>query len=436
VEALVEPVGESDGAWWTASSVPLEARGRRRDGAPFDAEVSVRRVEGGHRSVAVVRDTADQAWLEHEVLRLRRLETVGALTAGVAHDMNNVLMGILGCADRALRKLDGDPRVARERLEELRRVARGGASVMGRLNAYMRDGHMRRSDTTDLDATVRDTVAMLRPLLGDDIALAVVLGAPDARVPGGRSRLEQVLVNLAVNARNAMPRGGRLEIQTGRWRSDADRRVRLEIRDDGPGMSDRVRARVFEPFFSTKAGGTGLGLSTVKKIVEGTGGRIEVRSEPGEGTSFVVDLPEISSAPPPVSPPKPSAVPPAVVLLVDDDSLVRRTVRGYLEDGGHRVLEAVNAGHAVEVCRGHDGPLDLLLANVVLPGTISGPRLAEELERLRPELHVLLMSAYPHDVLVGRGHVDDATFVLQKPYSRAELENALAGVLAPSSLDR
>jgi PAS domain S-box-containing protein len=396
------------------------------DERAFEVRMVPKRTFGGGVSgaLAVVTDVTERRRLERELRQAQKVEAMGRLSAGIAHDMNNVLMAIVGAADRAARCTD-EPERVRERLEEIRQVAEGGAAVVRRLTHFARDGG--GVAAVELDAVVRDVVVMLRPLLGDDVELAVVLDAAGAYAPCDAGRLEQVVVNLAVNARDAMPGGGRLEVTTERTGRGA---IRLVVRDSGDGMEATVARNVFEPFFTTKEDGSGLGLSVVKSIVEECEGHVEVRSEVGRGTVFVVELPRAQGIPRRFEEAERLAdLPPRTVLLVENDALVRRAARSFLERGGHRVLEAADAHEAL--CCAREPGVDVMITDVVLPSNVSGPELAARVQAERPQTRVLLMSGYSHHELVKRGRISPEAFVLQKPFSQRELHAALACLAAP-----
>lgn len=404
-------------------AVRWDGRICRADGSVLDVEVAVGPVPETNEIALFVRDVTDRRKLERDLRYAQKVEAMGRLSAGIAHDMNNVLMAVVGAADRAARRTD-DPQHLRERLGEIRSVAEGGAAVVRRLTRFARGG--RGAGAVELDAVVRDVVVMLRPLMGEDIDLAVVLDAAGVYARCDAGRLEQVVVNLAVNARDAMPAGGRLEVIT--CRTDEDF-IRLTVCDSGMGMEPAVVRSAFEPFFTTKEDGSGLGLSVVKSIVEECGGRVEVRSDPGR-TEFILEFPvALDAAPRYEEAGRVDELPPQTVLLVEDDALVRRAARSFLERGGHRVVEAANATQALR--RARRNRIDVVLTDVVLQADVSGPELAQRIRRECPWTQVLLMSGYSHYELVKRGRIAEDSFVLQKPFSERELHSALASVVAP-----
>ncbi len=385
------------------------------------------------------RTEAELRQRELELRHAQKLEAIGRLASGVAHDFNNVLMGIAGCVDVAVSKLAAD-HPARAHLEDVRGAARRATSITARLLAFSRRGELARAPV-DIDELIRQVAVVIRGLLPADIALGVVLDAEDARVEGDAGQLEQVLLNLAANARDAMPGGGALRLATRTRRTDDGAQViELTVADTGVGMDEATRTRVFEPFFTTKevGRGTGLGLATIYGIVAQHGGRIEVDSAPGAGTTFRVELPCAADerADPPPAPEVPAAAPAArarLVLLVEDEPLVRATVHHYLTEGGHEVLEAADAERAAALLREHGERVELVVTDVVLPGG-GGARVAELSRAVRPDAPIVFMSAHPAEVLAAEGRLPPGEVVLQKPFARADLLAAIERAAPPSVL--
>jgi signal transduction histidine kinase len=367
--------------------------------------------------------------------RAQRLETLGRLTGGVAHDINNMLAVISGQVGFALQRLDpGDP--AASRLAQVAPVVERAAALTCQLLSFAREP-VGRPRPVDLNAIVSQLEKILQRAVGDEVELEVRPGPGLGSVCADPTRLEQVLLNLAFNARDAMPSGGRLTVETHNLdlpEGDPDppavppgRYVMLSVSDDGTGMDQGTMARIFEPFFTTKpeGRGTGLGLATVHGIVKQSGGAIRVDSERGLGTTFRVYLPRVegpgeAARPDPGVPDVPGGT--ETVLLAEDSEAVREVTRGLLEALGYRVLVAAHGVEALSLARVHDGPIHLLLADVVMP-KLGGPSLAEEMAGLRPETRVLHMSGYGDEAFGGRGAGEPA--VLRKPFSQERLARAV-----------
>ncbi|MCO5170745.1 MAG: PAS domain-containing protein [Planctomycetes bacterium] len=358
---------------------------------------------------------------EEQLLHAQKLEAVGRLAGGVAHDFNNLLTVIMGYAEVLLRRAPRDP-LEREMLEEIQAASERAGSLTAQLLTFSRK-QLVQPRLLDLDAVVSDMHRLLRRVIGDDVVLETRHGAA-GRVLADRGQLEQVLMNLAVNARDAMPGGGRLSIVTGAVTLDAAQaaaldlaagpHVELSVTDTGEGMDEATRARIFEPFFTTKEQdkGTGLGLSTVYGIVRQAGGAVEVRSEPGAGATFRILLP---ASPAGADEAGAAAAGPAprgteTVLLVEDDAHVRRLLEQVLATAGYDVLPAADAPQALDLSRGHAGRIHLLLTDLSMP-RVGGRALARRLLGERPDMAVLLMSGHAEDD-GGEGPV--AGFV-QKP---------------------
>jgi PAS domain S-box-containing protein len=434
-------------AAWLASPAPRwdeEYRMVRKDGTVLtvhDRGEASRDDAGRARSiVGALTDVTEQRRIETQFRQSQRLEAVGRLAGGVAHDFNNILSAILGYGQ--LLKDDFATGGARpEDLDEILRAAGRARDLTRQLLAFSRQQvlDLRVLDMNEVLAGVRN---MLGRLLGEDVALALHLDPAAGRLRGDAGQLEQVVMNLAVNARDAMPDGGRLTIETAAVDLDADFArahvpqvpgpyVLLAVTDTGTGMSADVKARVFEPFFTTKGPhqGTGLGLATVYGIVKQFGGFIWVYSEPGRGTTFKIYLPRVSE---PAAPPLP-APPPAVggretLLLVEDDAAVRRSTAQLLERLGYTVLRAARGEEALAVGANHPGALDLVISDVVLP-ELSGPALVQRLLALRPGVGVLFISGYADRAVVRHGLLDGGANFLQKPVAPDRLARKIREVL-------
>jgi nitrogen-specific signal transduction histidine kinase/CheY-like chemotaxis protein len=378
--------------------------------------------------VGTVLDITDQKRLELQLLQAQKMESVGRLAGGIAHDFNNILTAILGYADLLLDEHPGDA-PWRADIIEIKHSAERAAALTRQLLAFGRK-QILIPHVVDVNGLVGDLERMLRRLIGEDIELVAAL-APDVDLvkvdPG---QLTQALLNLVVNARDAMPGGGKLTIETANARLDetyvatrddvvAGAYVMIAVSDTGIGMRADVLERLFEPFFTTKqrGQGTGLGLSTAYGIVKQSGGHIAVYSEVSRGSTFRVYLPRTDE--PLAAVPEPTLEPPGsgheTVLLVEDEPPVRQLARRVLEGQGYRVLEAATPDEGRRLWDEHGPGVGLLLTDVVLPGT-SGPDLAAELRTSRPDLRVLFMSGYPETAIVHRGVLDPDTPYLQKPF--------------------
>ncbi|HEY6158167.1 MAG TPA: response regulator [Gemmatimonadales bacterium] len=422
----------------------LELRFRHKDGSYRMLEAVGRYLLDDPLVQGVVinaRDVTERKSLERQLLQAQKMEAVGRLAGGVAHDFNNVLTAILGYTGLLL---DGLPTLSplRPDLEEIRRAAERGAGLTHQLLAFSRK-QVLETRVLDLNELVADMDRLLQRLLGEDIAVVTNLDRALGAVRADPAQLEQVVVNLAVNARDAMPHGGKLMIETRNAELDDSytrehapvmpgRYVMLALSDTGTGMSVETMSHVFEPFFTTKEAGkgTGLGLSTVYGIVKQSGGYVWCYSEPGQGTTFKVYLPRVDE---PIDRlPARAATGPTrgseTILLVEDEPELRALTRRVLEKHGYTVLDAGSAGGGLEIARDHTGPIHLLLADVVLPGA-SGRMLADELLTRRAELKVLFMSGYTEDAVVHRGVLAAHTAFIQKPFSAEGLAAKVREVL-------
>jgi two-component system cell cycle sensor histidine kinase/response regulator CckA len=422
-----------------------QLRHRTKTGQMLEVSVASRAVEfGGRRALlAVVDDVTEWYRLEAQLRQAQKLEAVGQLAGGVAHDFNNLLTAVLGYAGLAAEQLADRPQV-RLLVDEITKAGERGATLTRQLLVFSRQVPL-QPRIVDLNAVVRGVETMLRRLIGANIDLAMRLRAAAGRVLADPGQLEQVIVNLAVNARDAMPEGGHLVIETADTELGAldagahagglpGPYVLLAVSDTGCGMDAATRARIFEPFFSTKAQGqgTGLGLATVFGIVQQGGGRIEVDSEPGSGSRFKIYLPRAAGA---VEVPEPaSAVAPRrrggweTVLVLEDEPALRQLVRTLLEGGGYRVLVAETVAAALSLAERHRGSIHLLLTDVVMPG-LSGPEIAERLVALRPEARVLYMSGYTGDLRGRRGMLPPGAALLVKPFTQASILRMVREVL-------
>jgi PAS domain S-box-containing protein len=382
----------------------------------------------------IARDISDRKRLEHQSAHSQRIEAIGRLAGGVAHDFNNMLTAILGYSDIILGRLrPADP--MRTEIEEIYKAAERAAALTRQLLAFSRKQTL-KPVVFDLNEIVTSTERMLRRLIGEDITLSTDLQPTLWPIRADRSQLEQVIMNLALNARDAMPEGGSLTITTknfepkGSGDSDCAKGttsdlglgswVLLTICDTGCGMDEATQSRLFEPYFTTKdvGKGTGLGLATVHGIIKQSGGHVSLTSVLGRGTTFRIWLPPCNEAPTePARPSRESLAPPGkeTVLVVEDDEFVRSLTCRLLTEHGHRVLQARQADEALSLSRGYNGPIHLLLTDVIMPGQ-TGPELAGRLVLERPTTKVLFMSGYPSRPGSDREHLN-GDGLLMKPFT-------------------
>jgi two-component system, cell cycle sensor histidine kinase and response regulator CckA len=379
--------------------------------------------------------------LEEQLRQAQKMEAVGRLAGGIAHDFNNVLSVILGYAEElAVEMAPSDPH--REDVREIHGAAERAAQLTKQLLMFSRQ-QMVEPKVLDLNVVVASMDRMLGRALGEEVEVAILPGKELGRIRADRGNIEQVIMNLIVNARDAMPSGGRLTIETSNvlvdeafvrehLGSEPGPYVVLAVTDSGVGMDQATRAHIFEPFFSTKAlgKGTGLGLSTVFGIVQRCGGGVWVYSEPGRGTTFKIYLPRVDAEPEALRP----TLPPVelsgteTVLLVEDEVPLRLVAKRILERLGYRVLVAESPGEAAPLCESHDGPIQLLLTDVVMP-LVSGPELAARLSSLRPGLKVLFMSGYTDGSIDAHGVIERGAAFLQKPFTSELLAHKVRSVL-------
>jgi two-component system, cell cycle sensor histidine kinase and response regulator CckA len=388
------------------------------------------------------RSTAALARSEEQLRQAQKLEAIGRLAGGIAHDFNNVLSVILSYSDFLRDELEpGEP--LRNDIEEIHKAGLRAADLTRQLLAFSRQ-QVLDVQILDVNQIITGIDKMLRRLLGAGITLTVLPASSLWRVTADPGQIEQILLNLVVNARDAMPGGGKLTIETKNVQLDDDYArlhhgvtpgdyVMFAVTDTGTGMDKDTQARVFEPFFTTKdkSKGTGLGLSTVFGIVKQSGGHIWLYSEPGNGSTFKIYLPRATGAPlvrPSVTVPSLSTRGNETVLLVEDDDQVRAVAVGILRRHGYRVLEAPNAGEALMICEDHTATIHLLLTDVVLP-RVSGRQLAERLTPLRPGMKVLYMSGYTDDSVLQHGILESNVEYLQKPITPEALTRKVREVL-------
>jgi two-component system, cell cycle sensor histidine kinase and response regulator CckA len=425
-------------------------RHRRKDGSLIMVEITANDLElgGGSLRLVVANDVTERQKTqealrktEEQLRQSQKMDAIGRLAGGVAHDFNNILSVIISYGELLLADLKpNDP--MRADIEEISKAGKRAADLTRQLLLFSRQ-HVLEPKVLDLNDTLASVDRMLQRILGADVELVSLRGQRLGRVRADPSAIEQVILNLVVNARDAMPTGGQLTIETANVELDegyvrehagarAGPHVMLAVTDTGVGMERATMARIFEPFFTTKekGKGTGLGLSTVFGIVQQNGGLVFVYSEPGNGTTFKVYLPRVDNVVDTVA----ATAPPATlrgsetILLVDDDDQVRHVARSILIRNGYHVIEARNAGEALLSSERHNGTIHLLLTDVVMP-QVSGPELARRLTAGRGEMKVLCMSGYTDDTVVRHGVIEAQVEYLQKPVTPESLTRKVREVL-------
>ncbi len=427
VRAVQYRIRHKDGSWHvieSGASAILDAQGK---------------VE---KFVIVNRDVSEQRQLEEKFRQAQKMEAVGRLSGGVAHDFNNLLGVIIGYAEFLQESLDPENSL-RSSVDEILKAGKRAASLTRQLLAFSRQ-QVLDPKVLDLNAVVADMDKMLRRLIGEDIELSTTLGVDLGRLKADQGQLEQVLLNLVVNARDAMPQGGKLVIDTENMLMDEafTRKypypvqpgpyVCLTVTDTGIGMDADTKARAFEPFFTTKekGKGTGLGLSTVYGVVKQSGGYIDIYSSPGAGTTFKIYLPRVEEA---IKSEAPAGVATSftgneTILIAEDEPSLRTLTRNTLELCGYKVLEAKDGVEALEISDRYKGPIDLLLTDMVMPG-MGGRALAQALTRRRPETRLAYMSGYTGQAVGSQGPVDPGSVFLLKPFTRELLTRKIREAL-------
>ena len=434
----------------------------REQGSPSDHEYRIIKPDGAVRWIhdrgfpvrddqgrvilftGVARDITEGKALEQQLLQAQKMEAVGRLAGGIAHDFNNLLMAIMGYGELMRSKvLKDDPLYSH--LENILKAGDRATALTQQLLTFSRQKIV-HPQVIDLNRVVLDLEPMLRRLIGEDLDLEVVTDGGAGAVKADPGQLGQIVMNLVVNARDAMPQGGRLTLKTAPvdFTVGCHNRfgltppggyVRLEVHDTGVGMDEATQAHIFEPFFTTKepGKGTGLGLSTVYGIVKQSGGYLDLVSSPGAGSTFTVYLPRLEGV---VEPPK-AKIPitasfrgEETVLLVEDEDVLRGLLAKFLRLYGYTVLEARHGGEALLTCERHPGPIHLMVTDVVMP-QMSGRELVDRLTPLRPEMKIIYMSGYTEDALVQHGVADLSVAFLQKPFKPIELARQVRAVLHP-----
>ncbi|HTF24424.1 MAG TPA: PAS domain S-box protein [Candidatus Limnocylindria bacterium] len=429
----------------TGVAPPWEKQFLRKDGSRISVLIGVTTrvaADGDIECVSFVLDISERKQLEQQLRQAQKMEAVGRLAGGIAHDFNNLLGVIIGYSEIFEERLgQSDP--LRPKAELIKKAGQRAATLTRQLLAFSRQ-QVLEPKVLDLNAVVADTLKMLQRVLGEDIELIMVPGPELGRIKADQGQIEQIIMNLAVNARDAMPHGGKLTISTVNEELDEvyarqhpavvpGSYVMFAVSDTGCGMDRETQTHIFEPFFTTKelGKGTGLGLATVYGVVKQTGGYIWVYSEAGRGSTFKIYLPRIEEAMTASDPAKGGKEIGRgweTVLLVEDAQPLRELARELLEASGYTVLEAGSGAEAIQVAEQHLGPIHLLLTDVVMPG-MDGPKVAECITRIYPGIKVLYASGYTDDAIVHHGVLDSGITLLQKPFTHATLTNKVREVL-------
>ena len=422
------------------------AEWKKNDGLNTVLRVSGRAVCDGDKKTAFelfIEDVTERRALEQQLQQSQKMEAVGRLAGGIAHDFNNLLMVISGYSEFLLDRLGPDPAL-RGPAQEIAGASQRASSLTRQLLAFSRK-QMLAPKILDLNGVVTENLKMLTRVIGEDIDLLMVPASSLGAVRADAGQIDQVIMNLAVNARDAMPSGGKLTIETSNVSLDeeyarfhaplrAGEYVMLSISDTGLGMDSETQSHIFEPFFTTKGPkGTGLGLSTVYGIVKQSGGYIWVYSEPGKGSTFKIYLPRVAERVEPaqvVVPEEPAFTEPGTetILLAEDEANLRYLARQFLEKQGYRVIEAVDGAAAMQIAVAHEGIIHLLLTDVIMPG-MNGRELAQRISEIRPNTKVLYMSGYTENVIGHNGTLDADVRLLQKPFTLRDLKNTVREVL-------
>jgi len=414
-----------------------------KDGRHLNVSISVSPLRDASGDIvgasAIARDITAQKRAEGQLRQAQKMEAIGRLAGGVAHDFNNILGIINACSEFLRDRIDpaAEPSLY---VENIKKAIERGTSLTRQLLAFSRTSAV-QPRILDLNDRLRDISKLLRPLMGDDVEILIASKSPLAVVEADPGQLDQILVNLAVNARDAMPRGGKFILETGAVRFDeafaeqhqamaAGKYVLLTVSDTGFGMDEATISRIFEPFFTTKetGKGTGLGLATVYGIVKQSAGHILVYSEPGQGTTFKIYLPSADHKIGVGSEAEVETVKPGrqgtTILLVEDDDIMRSLTRQLLQEHGYTVVEANDGKSAFEWVQSHPGRIDLLLTDVVMR-RMSGPELVERLNASHPTLKVVYMSGYTGELIAEREVLKRGITLLEKPFTRTALLNTI-----------
>jgi PAS domain S-box-containing protein len=423
----------------------MEVKWKRKDGSTITVRISGRAVSNADEPAdaleAIAEDITDRRMLEDQFRQAQKMEAVGRLAGGVAHDFNNLLMVISGYTEVILSKL-GAHHPLHEKGEAIQQAADRATTLTRQLLAFSRK-QLLELKVVDVNTIVEDMERLLRPLIGENIELITRLAPEAGHTRADAGQLEQVLMNLVVNAKDAMPDGGKLIIQTQNIRTDETSRggptfippgnyVLISVSDTGVGMDKETQSRIFEPFFTTKelGKGTGLGLSTVYGIVKQSGGYLLVQSDAGHGSTFQIYLPRVEEAAQThaATAPHAAAGGSEMLLLVEDEESVRELVRDTLVGKGYRVVTAENGEAGLAAAAKHDGTIDLVITDVVMPG-MGGREMVRRLTKSHPRVKVLYLSGYTEDAVISEGAAEGDTAFLQKPFTLQHLSRKVREVL-------
>ncbi|MGO9539228.1 MAG: PAS domain S-box protein [Terriglobales bacterium] len=413
-----------------------------KDGRTLNVSISVSPLQSAQGEIigasAIARDITAQKKAEGQLHQSQKMEAIGRLAGGVAHDFNNILGIISACAEFLRDRIENAEPA--QYIENIKKATERGSALTRQLLTFSRSSAI-QPRLLDVNERLRDVGKLLRPLMGDDVEILIVAKSPAAVVEADPGQLDQIVVNLAVNARDAMPRGGKFILETRTENFDeefaeqhqnmaAGKYILLAVSDTGTGMDEATVSRIFEPFFTTKevGKGTGLGLATVYGIVKQSAGHIMVYSEPGHGTTFKIYLPSADHKIGLGSKAEVETVSPkrhgTTILLVEDDETMRSLTRQLLQQHGYTVLEADDGKSALDVVESHKGPIDLVLTDVVMR-RMSGPELVERLHASHPDLKAVFMSGYTGELIAEREVLKRGITLLEKPFSRAALLNTI-----------
>jgi len=419
----------------------------RKDGKRLNVSVSVSPIHDASGEIVgasvIARDVTGQKRSEEMLRQAQKMEAVGRLAGGVAHDFNNVLGIVTACCELLRSRVDQSG--LSQYIDNIQEAAKRGSLLTRQLLSFSRRQVGQQPRLLDVNESLKEVVKLLRPLMGDDVQISVRQGAEVAVVETDPAQLDQVVMNIAVNARDAMPNGGKLILETSIQEFDAalaerhppmkaGRYVLLAVSDTGVGMDQTTLSQIFEPFFTTKeiGKGTGLGLATVYGIVKQNGGHIWVYSEVGRGTTFKIYLPsadhKVGMAPKPEAETLPQKARGEKILLVEDDALMRTLTRQMLEDHGYDVIDAEDGNAALEKLNSNGVSIDVVLTDVVMKG-MSGPQLALELSRRSPKTKIIYMSGYTGELISQNGDGIQGMTMLDKPFTRAALLKAIHSAL-------
>jgi two-component system cell cycle sensor histidine kinase/response regulator CckA len=423
----------------------VEVEWKRKDNKSITVRCSGRHLNESLQAASVyevfAEDVTERRALEKQLSMAAKMEAVGRLSGGIAHDFNNLLGVIIGYSQVLRRKLDPNSPL-KEHAEEVEKAAQRAVSLTRQLLAFSRQQILTLA-VVDLNTLVSDMQKMLPRLIGEDITIDINLDQTLGRIKADQGQIEQVVMNLAVNARDAMPNGGKLQIETGNREFDEfycsehpgakpGRYVMLSVTDSGDGMTPQTLAHIFEPFFTTKdvGKGTGLGLATVYGIVKQSGGYIWVDSAPGVGSSFQIYLPRVEEtvSKAAVEAPSDNLRGTGTILLVEDADALRKLAHSFLTEHGFQVIVAANGEEALRVAEFHGQPINLLVTDVVMPG-MNGRALADHLLAKQPKLKVLYISGYTDSFIAGHGVLEEGTFLLHKPFTEEVLIRKVRDVL-------